>query len=924
MRSFRFLPLLALAGLGGCDLFGPDFGPPAEIARSGLPSGLVVGQEVSGITVTVSDDEGRAVAGESVTWSPSHGSVDPAVSQTNDDGVATTRWTLGTTSGQQTLTATAGSVTITFSAQVGAGPLQSITLDPEEQTLSSVGDTLLITASGRDAYGNQAATPGLGWSSSAPAIASVTAGRVISHAEGSVRITAVSGPVSASADVIVDQVVVGLGISPGLPIMVIGETEQLVAVAVDARGSTVDTALTVEWASSDPGIAAVDAEGNVTAVAAGDATVSAIASPFAGEAPVDVRVGPRPAISSITPSLLAAGDTATVTGVGFSTDAALNQVTVAGVAATVLSAEDTQLRVELPGPGSFPCGPTGERDVVVDVDGLVGRSAHPVAGAARQSLGVGESRALFGSDVACNELTETGTYVLSVFNASPAFTSATSFQLRGTAPAAPSLAAHRVRPRIEVPSSLPAMEPDPEAEAHLHVLEESIRVVEELGLPPRDRPTAGPPLAAASVGDLYTFSIPDLDTSGNTCQEFIRVTARAVYSGEYGVIWEDTVAPLAGTMDAVWDQMGVEYDEVMHQILLDNFGDPLAYQASLDNDDRIAMLFSKRVNDFERGVAGFVWSGDFYTAVQCPASDEREIFYGRVPTSSAEGYESGSVALWRWSMRSTIIHEAKHLTAYATKFSLGAGLEETGLEESTARLSEELYSRALQGYGQFDNVGYDDSIWCERRVGSNFPECDLVPLIMGKHYSGINAYMKSPALLSPLGPAVARESSYYGSGWQFVRWTIDQSGQTEPEFIRSIVAEPELRGPANLTDKAGRTLAELLADYTLAFAVDDHPSGMVPARVELTMPGWNTRDMFAGLHEDYAGTSVADSYATPWPLATTALPAGDFQAVVEQIRGGGAAIFQLTGMSGAQLLELLSESGATAPSTLGLSIVRVQ
>src|SRR5680860_1572143 len=46
MRRTRLLPLIAFAALGGCDLSGPDFGPPADMQRSALPATLVVGQTV--------------------------------------------------------------------------------------------------------------------------------------------------------------------------------------------------------------------------------------------------------------------------------------------------------------------------------------------------------------------------------------------------------------------------------------------------------------------------------------------------------------------------------------------------------------------------------------------------------------------------------------------------------------------------------------------------------------------------------------------------------------------------------------------------------------------------------------------------------------------------------------------------------------
>jgi hypothetical protein len=341
------------------------------------------------------------------------------------------------------------------------------------------------------------------------------------------------------------------------------------------------------------------------------------------------------------------------------------------------------------------------------------------------------------------------------------------------------------------------------------------------------------------------------------------------------------------------------------------------------------MLFSETVNNYSTtSVNGFVFSGDFYSRSLCAASDDGEIFYGRVPTvADTDGfrYDSGEIGDWEWRTRSTVIHEVKHLTSYANKFDVNAtNLEETGLEEATARLAEEFFARAVEGFGQDQNMGYQATIWCERRVGPSYPDCDRVPLIMGKHYGGVNDYLKTPALLSPFGRVESSDNSFYGSGWQWVRWAIDQSGLPEADVIKPLIREPTLTGPANLADKVGdRSVAELLADYTLAFATDDAP-GFTPARAALTMPSWDTRDIFLGLHDDYAGSSLADTYPTAWPLEPIAVTGGSFQVDVNEIHGGAAAIFQLDGMSAAQLLELLSTAGGTAPSSLGLSIVRIQ
>src|SRR5690606_12789464 len=112
---------------------------------------------------------------------------------------------------------------------------------------------------------------------------------------------------------------------------------------------------------------------------------------------------------------------------------------------------------------------------------------------------------------------------------------------------------------------------------------------------------------------------------------------------------------------------------------------------------------------------------------------------------------------WRWAMRSVILHEAKHITANAERFQRTTGtlvtLEESWLEESTAMIAEELYGRAVFGYQQKGNTGFDASVYCERRPDpTRHPQqCWHKPVIMLDHFFYVYQYMRTPETLTPLG-----------------------------------------------------------------------------------------------------------------------------------------------------------------------------
>jgi hypothetical protein len=124
--------LAALACSGGGDSTDPGGGggPPPTASRIAPVSGAasqsgVVGTAVAvapAVRVTASD--GRPVSGVAVAFAVTGGGQLGATSaQTNADGVASAgSWTLGTTAGEQAVTATAGTLTTRMTADAAAGP----------------------------------------------------------------------------------------------------------------------------------------------------------------------------------------------------------------------------------------------------------------------------------------------------------------------------------------------------------------------------------------------------------------------------------------------------------------------------------------------------------------------------------------------------------------------------------------------------------------------------------------------------------------------------------------------------------------------------------------------------------------------------------------------------------------------------------
>lgn len=91
-------------------------GPPTALQKFGADSPAAVVGSTLALSVKLVDKFGNAIPGGTVTWSAVDGKVSVATSTTDNGGVATTSYTIGTTAGTYALTATYdGLPPITFS-----------------------------------------------------------------------------------------------------------------------------------------------------------------------------------------------------------------------------------------------------------------------------------------------------------------------------------------------------------------------------------------------------------------------------------------------------------------------------------------------------------------------------------------------------------------------------------------------------------------------------------------------------------------------------------------------------------------------------------------------------------------------------------------------------------------------------------------
>ena len=731
--------------------------------------------------------------------------------------------------------------------------VSSVTMSQPTASMD-VGATLALTATPKDGSGNTLTGRTTTWTSSNSNVASVSSGSVTAVSVGTATITATIEGKTATTEVTVHLAPVAtVTVSPSTKTIIVSGVAQLTATLKDANGNTL-TGRTVTWSSSDETKVTVSATGVVTGVALGTVTITATSETKTGTATVTVSDGSFPIITTIAPDTIVPGVTVTITGTGFGAGPQENVVTVAGAPVVLAAASTTQLSFVLP--GNFPCYATQSVPVVVTTDLGSGTDQKPLKVAIQRSLVVGQSLML--TDVAalgCNELSRTGgRYLMSVYSTSTAPSARSSFELQGnmatsvtpaivaTAPPVALRIASIGAPLSAAPAAQIRRRRDREAvvmHEHALLLESDRALVRRLGPPRRwagesrhaaatpSVSVSGSPTGASSASlapvplTVGTMTSLKFRTELQGCTPFNTVRARVVYVGATSVVLEDSIAPLAKTMDVDLSNIGREFDDVMYPILTQNFGNPLAYDSQTDDNDRIVMLFTPRVDSISAGgLQGFVSTCDFYHPSDYPevaGSNQAEIFYARVPKNATQ------LADFRRDMKGTVIHESKHVTAFAERFAspITDVLEESWLEEGTAQISLELYARTRPQYDGVtwkSNATYLQSLYCDVRP-TFAGRCFGAQYLVFDHMSELHDYYRANETKSYLSRA-SNDITIYGSGWMFARWATDQYAASESAFLKSIVLEPHLTGVDNIVDKTHHPFSELSGWFTLALLAD--------------------------------------------------------------------------------------------------------
>ena len=916
--------VLLLVGCGGGDKGPTAPAPVASVVVAPANTTLLSGQSLQ-LSASTLAANGATLGGRAVTWSSSNSAV-------------------GTVSGTGLLAVTApGATTISAASEGKIGtttitvipvPVASVVVTPGATTIL-VGQTVQLTAAARDSVGGALSGREVTWSSSDVTRATVSGtGLATALTAGAVSISGTSEGKSGTASISVLPVPVA-SVSIDLPTAVIrvGQAVQLSAAARDSIGGVL-AGRTIAWSSSDPTIASVSASGVLTGLRAGTVTITAASEGRSATATATVTASLAPVVTGIAPAMLTPGQSATLTGIGFAEAVAENTVTVRGQSAVVTSVSPTQLTFIV------PCVNSGSVTIQAATALGVGAPRQVPLSVPARSLARGESVILSSADASiCNELTSVSAsarYLVVVSSAATTANAQVDFLLAGNTPQPTASIARLPAPVARAVLPSPTAAPD----AHFAHLERERALFASLQAsgafrerPARATTSAASGLRAApAVGDMREFYY----NFGGCADSTKTFRGRAIYIGTRAIIWEDSANTLQSSTDnalaGYYARLGRIFDDDQYEAIRSTFGDPLRRDALLDNDGRLQMVFTQRLNG--SGAAAYVTSCDqsARNTTTRAASNFGELFYGTVPTTAGSNVNNTTFPDgWFYFMARTVVHEVKHIASLSARVANGAPtFESSWLEEGTARHAEEIWVRSsLHRVPWKGNSGYGSAatngIFCD--FNPSDATCNASDALrrpsygMRRQFNEIRPKLLDPWNWSPYGDATGQTGSvFYQTVWSLVRYAIDRYGASDAAFLGALTNSVS-SGTTNLAAVAGVPMDRLIGGWGLALYADDYP-GLGTANADVIVPTWNLRDIYAGLNADPA-------WRTRWtsaiPITPVAVPFGAFETTRTGLRGGAHAYFELSGAaSAAQLLQLRSVTGGVPSTNLRLSILRLQ
>ncbi len=386
----------------------------------------------------------------------------------------------------------------------------------------------------------------------------------------------------------------------------------------------------------------------------------------------------------------------------------------------------------------------------------------------------------------------------------------------------------------------------------------------------------------------------------------VAVTTRAIVA-------VDTLAPPNGYTTADYQNFAATFDTLIYPLDTLNYGAP----TDIDGNGRVLLFFSPLVNALSlRGsssyVGGFFFSRDLFplantpTLAACAGSNVGEMFY--LPIVDVAQVYNGffkSKDTVTSQIYTTIVHEFQHLINAGRHLyvnTTAARLEESWLDESQAMLAQELLYYRVSGFAPKQKL-----TWPTISTGANAngAQLGIVKAYLVQGLGTLDYYLQVPEASTPYNNT--ENLATLGSGWQFLRYLLDQAPGTQSANTRAI-DNGTVSGFANLESVFSLTPAALATTYNY-WAIAQYVDGTgISSNPFYSNPSWNFRSVLPnalGL--------------TAFPLGIRTLTQNTPIALV--LRGGAAAYIRFrvnAGLTG----QITPSNGIVASTAVRYALIR--
>lgn len=576
-----------------------------------------------------------------------------------------------------------------------------------------------------------------------------------------------------------------------------------------------------------------------------------------------------PAMTSVTPNAVKAGDTVTIAGTNFSPIADENIVLFGGFRGKVTTASATQLRAVVP-----LCVPTRTQVGVQTMLGAVSGNQLNIAVSGSSTatplqLTRGQVRVFTDpNELACFPF-PAGVPGLSLLlvpqNFSEVVGSITTYEIAGQ------IGGGVV---TEPVTQFATHTHDFASEWELQLRAREQKLLQQPAALLRPQPLSQRSMlagctASPAVGDRCDFQV------SNSQNRFQTVTGEVKAVGTRVVVYQDINAPANGLIGSDFTYLANVFDDPIYAIDVATYGPP----SDLDANNKIIILLTPVVNSLTpKGtsgfVAGFFYACDLLPRTACAGSNNGEVFYALTADPTAQFSDARSRETVTRALPAVLAHEFQHMINFGQRGN--NTIEALWLSEGMAHNAEDVVGDEFERRGDLTTA-------------STFRSQNT---LRGNRFLRATA---STSLLSEEDASLEMR----GGAWLFVKYLEGRFGKTMLQKL----THTTLSSVANVTAQTGRSWSSLLSDFAVALYADDNPE-LAGATVNsiYSFPTTNLRSRLANSNgsypiqpatygfTDFLQRETLEASAQSYVVVTSANGANSLNMTFTGLRGGAFAI----------------------------------